>query len=328
MIRTNPRRAIQELSRGSARMFKAYLAEGYDGIGQYVKIALTKGGVTNALQGRIAAGDFGGGRTFPEGTPVVVAVQHGHMEVFLGNIPSGACDLLNRDSPEPNGGWGTGPYGPWLTTVEMTEISTLSHAENGWSEGGAGIFQYTHSPANDPAMGLKFTDGLEYPIEVTIEYYVSGAVREVDLNNWVIYFGPQYYQDINTWVVLLSFRDDFSHTGIYGFDHRDWPPDFVWPLPAFGASYEDAPESIAEAEEPHRVKIRIDEDGVNAKVWRPSVAGEPTDWQMHDSWTDTPPPASYFRFIYMETQGFNNPIGSAVQPKFHINTFCLNEDPK
>lgn len=67
---------------------RAYLAEEYDGIGQYVLVTLSKSSTSSAYKTRVAAGDFGGSRTFPAGTPVVIFSYRGQLEVFLGNNPS------------------------------------------------------------------------------------------------------------------------------------------------------------------------------------------------------------------------------------------------
>lgn len=69
------------------RLNRGYLAEDYDGIGQYVLVALARSSVGSAYRARIAAGDFGGGRMIPIGTPVVVHSLHGQLEIFLGNRP-------------------------------------------------------------------------------------------------------------------------------------------------------------------------------------------------------------------------------------------------
>lgn len=319
-MRLKADRRVKELGARASRISRAYLAEAYDGIGQYVKISMTKGGVTNALQGRIASGDFGGGRTFPVGTPVHIVVYHGQVEVFLGNLPH-VCDLMNRVTDEPNGGWGISPYGPWLTVTEMTEIlPDPTHDENGWMEDGSGILQYSHSVENDPSMGLKFPEGLSYPIDYTVEFHTTGAVREVSVNNFVFYLGPQYYDDFNTWLVVVGFRDDAVHSSLFFVDSND-ASGFVWPLGPTGIL--EVFESREEAEVPYRVHVMIDETGTHVNAWHTGQL-EPEGWQLTEPWTGTPPPASYYRFLYIETQGFNSPI-SSTQPKFHVDTFCLNE---
>lgn len=118
-ITTLPTR-FRELSELPPGMYRGQLAEDYDGIGQYVAVALSRGSVSSAYKARVAAGDFGGGRTLPVGTPVVVSVTHGNVEVFLGNQPRG-CTIVFPEDHAP-GGWGpvfgvpTEPDNPnWLT---------------------------------------------------------------------------------------------------------------------------------------------------------------------------------------------------------------------
>lgn len=84
MSRTTPATAVKKLGRNAnqQRVFRAFLAEDYDGIGQYVSITLTKGGTSVALQGRLGSGDFGTGQTIPEGTPVSVFSYKGRLEIL------------------------------------------------------------------------------------------------------------------------------------------------------------------------------------------------------------------------------------------------------
>lgn len=95
---TTPGSAIKKFAKHPGGMYRARLAEPYDGIGQFVLVALAGSSVSAAYKARVASGDFGGGRTFPQGTPVVVHSYRGSMEVFLGNQPS-PCDteLCQRD---------------------------------------------------------------------------------------------------------------------------------------------------------------------------------------------------------------------------------------
>lgn len=97
MTRVHARRLVQEISRRPPRLARAYLAETYDGIGQHVKLTMSRGAITSAFRARIAAGDFGAGRTFPPGTPVVIFSNRGQLEVFLGNIPGGVWDPFSRE---------------------------------------------------------------------------------------------------------------------------------------------------------------------------------------------------------------------------------------
>lgn len=125
---------IRELSRLPQRLNKAYLAEDYDGIGQYVLVALARSSTSAALRARIASGDFGGSRTFPVGTPVIVSSIRGQLEVLLGNLPGCGCpagfidcfdgrSLVNSVSPLSN----LGPVDLFPTTDwEISATTSLT----------------------------------------------------------------------------------------------------------------------------------------------------------------------------------------------------------
>jgi hypothetical protein len=102
------------------KLYRGRLAEDYDGIGQYVLVALAASSVGSAYRARIAAGDFGGSRIFPLGTPVVIRSHHGQIEILsLGNLPAKPFDEFSRD---------VGPYcflpgdsaesGQWFGTAD------------------------------------------------------------------------------------------------------------------------------------------------------------------------------------------------------------------
>lgn len=90
------------------RVARARLAEEYDGIGQYVLVSLSQNSVSSAFKARVAAGDFGGGRKFPVGTPVTVFSHRGQLEVLLGNRPKYGC-LEDFKVPYTNG-WGNSTF--------------------------------------------------------------------------------------------------------------------------------------------------------------------------------------------------------------------------
>lgn len=92
-----PRKALQEIADIPDGMYRGKLAEDYDGIGQYVMVSLSGASVGSGFKSRIAAGDFGGSRTFPAGTPVRIFSYRGQLETFLGNLPGCKCgDNFNR----------------------------------------------------------------------------------------------------------------------------------------------------------------------------------------------------------------------------------------
>lgn len=107
---------IRELTRIPSRVSFGYLAEPYDGIGQYVSVTLAKASTAAAYKARVAAGDFGGGRIFPAGTRVPVFSHRGQLEVLLGNHPQviGCIDTFTRTVTNSitNWGWGTSEIVP------------------------------------------------------------------------------------------------------------------------------------------------------------------------------------------------------------------------
>lgn len=84
MPREVPITAVKRLSKTAnrQRIFRAFLAEEYDGIGQYVKVTLSRNAVTVGLRARLGSGDFGTGQTIPEGTPVSVFSYRGKLEIL------------------------------------------------------------------------------------------------------------------------------------------------------------------------------------------------------------------------------------------------------
>lgn len=87
--------------RENKRIFRAYLAEEYDGIGQYVNLALSRNSVTSGLRARIASGDFATGAHYPKGSEVLVFSDHGQLEVLtLGANPQAERrQILLSDDP-------------------------------------------------------------------------------------------------------------------------------------------------------------------------------------------------------------------------------------
>jgi hypothetical protein len=79
---SNPRRSIHEEAPRERRVFRGSLAEDYDGIGQYVLVALAGSSVSGAYRARVASGDFGTGQVIPRGSPVTVFVHRGLVEIL------------------------------------------------------------------------------------------------------------------------------------------------------------------------------------------------------------------------------------------------------
>lgn len=84
MKRDNPVEQIRKISReeNRARVHRAYLAEDYDGIGQFVLTALARSSTSSGLRTRVASGDFGTGQVIPVGTPVTVISIRGQLEII------------------------------------------------------------------------------------------------------------------------------------------------------------------------------------------------------------------------------------------------------
>lgn len=78
------RERLKELSvqANTPRIYRATLAEDYDGVGQYVLVFLSNGSTSTAYKARIASGDFATGQMVPEKTPVSVFVLHGQVEIL------------------------------------------------------------------------------------------------------------------------------------------------------------------------------------------------------------------------------------------------------
>lgn len=93
-----PRRASQLLE-PPRNVNRGYLAEEYDGISQFVLVALSRTSTSAAYRAKVATGDFGTGKRFPVGTPVAIRSYRGGLEVLsLSASTSGRsfCDSFNR----------------------------------------------------------------------------------------------------------------------------------------------------------------------------------------------------------------------------------------
>lgn len=51
------------------RLFRAHLAERYDGIGRFVLVSMSRGSISSAFKAYVKTGDFITGTEFPPGTP-------------------------------------------------------------------------------------------------------------------------------------------------------------------------------------------------------------------------------------------------------------------
>lgn len=76
------RTRVNEVADNPRKVFRGSLAEDYDGIGQYVSVALAGSSVGSAYRARLASGDFGTGQIIPKGTPVSVFSNRGQLEIL------------------------------------------------------------------------------------------------------------------------------------------------------------------------------------------------------------------------------------------------------
>jgi len=84
VLNVNLKRQVADYSRklNPHLIYRAKLAEDYDGIGQWVLVFLSNGSTSAAYKARVAAGDFATGQLIPERTPVTVFINHGQVEIL------------------------------------------------------------------------------------------------------------------------------------------------------------------------------------------------------------------------------------------------------
>lgn len=145
-------RAVKDIAAVPDGIYRARLAEDYDGIGQYVMVSLSNASVGSAFKSRIAAGDFGGNRTFPAGTLVRVHSFRGQLETFLGNFPGCFGDEFQRSE---EGSLGSGRLGEWTLTGPAAQYSV---------DGGYALF--TSKSPNDLFAHATLEDSAELPFEM------------------------------------------------------------------------------------------------------------------------------------------------------------------
>jgi hypothetical protein len=91
---------------------------------------MSLGGVTSALNARIAAGDFGGQRIFPAGTPVIITSIRGQLEVLLGNIPQLCVFLDNFERQESTPGLISYDDTAWVYDSGVGNVIPVTDGEN------------------------------------------------------------------------------------------------------------------------------------------------------------------------------------------------------
>lgn len=190
---------VKELSRLPPKVSFGYLAEPYDGIGQYVMVTLAKSSTAAAFKARVAAGDFGGGRTFPAGTKVPVFSNRGQLEILLGNHPdcirrwqlpieilirgkithNNASDVnlelqvdLLQGLWTPATPWGLGSYaGIYLFDGALTTPQFYLDMQGGGSVT-SGSNHWLNQPSTEPQVfGGSSADGLNFFLRYQIQQF-------------------------------------------------------------------------------------------------------------------------------------------------------------
>lgn len=316
-------------------MVRGYLAEAYDGIGQYVMVTLAKSSSSAAYKARVAAGDFGGRRTFPVGTPVHLTMYRGQPEVHLGNLPC-RCDEFDREVAQFEG-WGEGPLGPWLNAHDLIETYNETQVYDGedYVTGGEGIFAYPQPEGigqYNPVQGLKFPSGITIPVDIDIIWRVvnipPGGVAGSGIF-FVLYFGPFFHYDWNSWLTV-----DVGG----GLPYEDWDLDwdvnsegpYQWPDWTDFANQTYSVIGDPDILAPFHLKVRLESGGAFAKNWHTDVT-EPSDWQAYVRWdpADAPDPSVMYRAVYLESQSFVNESGPGGEPlPLGIDQFCIRPCPR
>lgn len=255
----NPR--IKNIVKFPRRIFTGYLAEEYDGIGQYVKVTLARSSTSVAMKARIAAGDFAGGRRFPAGTRVPVVSIRGHLEVLLGNLPqpvviSGCLETFSRVVAD---GWGNSewPHGnPWVIGGgdQVSVDGSIAHYD-GIQSFEASIDQPTH-------------DTFEFLTRVKINSNIGGAFEG---GNWVEFYHE--HNNINKW----------TDVGLYPqFTVDSWRLR-MWLDSDTGGAGSDIDIGAFQDGAWINLRYRGEPNNLMAKAWYDGQA-EP-DWQATVNWT-------------------------------------------
>lgn len=259
---------------------------------------------------------------FEVASPILVYVDN--VDVYSMCSEHAGCDIFDRVSLAPYGGWGTGQLGTWLRISEAGELQDLapdySDQYENYIENNTGIIAYKYPFGNsDPAMMLRIPAGMGYPIDFSYTFYTTDLNTADNLDVHQVYVAPYFYYDIDSWMVFSGYYDSANSKMWFYITTRD-NGGYNWDISYIDQDY-FVIESGGVAYSPYRRRVYIDETGFYCKVWHLG-AEEPASWQMSGTWVGTPPPASYFRYVIFDTQAYNN-TGS-LQPKLHIDDFCLS----
>lgn len=199
-----PRRQARDIAFNQQGIYRGKLAEPYDGIGQYVSVALAGSSVGSAYKARVAAGDFGGGRTFPRGTPVAVFSNRGLLEVLLGNIPiSDTCvylDDFDRIGSSTLGDATPGGYTWGFTTGAGYATPQVNGSEYEVQFTTSNRLAYAYFEEVDP---LSVPDLLKYnEFEFKAKFQQSGLVSSGSDVIRFLWYGAGFSEEIRATVFL------------------------------------------------------------------------------------------------------------------------------
>lgn len=285
-----PKSKAIHLSRLPGRMFPGRLAEAYDGVGQYVAVILSHGSTAVAYKARVAAGDFGGGRTFPAGTPIHLVSYRGKLEAHLGNQPRFCEENFNQ--PFVNG-WGDSAF----PSIDGWRFENGVPGDDWYRDGdpeyfsvenGLGIIN-TYPYQNEDSAIWFFPKGnpdtFQLPAEFLIRFFAE-TPDPASLN-----FGAQidfYLTDtekvgsigsLGNSVFWTFLRSRFSQTTEFyvdSFGNWNWPGNVEQEI--------ILPDGDSYWNQWLRVRFKFDNLGLFAKIWK-ETDPEPVDWMV---WADFP----------------------------------------
>ena len=236
-----PKRQAQIAGRRPGDVFRGTLAEDYDGIGQYILVALAGSSVAAAYKTRIAVGDFGGGRVIPRGSPVVVHSYRGQLEVFLGNRQrfTTVCDIgefsqfweWTNTLTGFGGGGGDGTFGGGGWSIDpVTGVLRLDVQDDGGSPGSDFVgFLLDQNPALEGSF-YQYIQGGPFFIEMAIE---GGVANPATPTNDPRFQFVIRIEGVSSQFISFTIDNQEWRLGMSGdtVDTEDWPDN----LPAINA---------------------------------------------------------------------------------------------
>jgi hypothetical protein len=182
--RYNPLTIVKKSIQYPPRIYRAYLAEDYDGISQYVLTKLTHGGVSSGYKVRVAAGDHSGHTPMPEGTPITVTSVRGTLEALLGQknrvfpgLNQGASDSWAAGSGSVSSGPAGGAIPILPHPMVLGDVLVLF-----W------VVTDTGGPASDPVLNTVETAD-NYPWTTLESHHGVDSTSNIN-HSWPVPSGP------------------------------------------------------------------------------------------------------------------------------------------